>query len=877
MFDPNLPPPFPIVEDDLVYVITGYNKINCLPDSRESSIQNLRKYLVRISGVSGIGVDNDNYRVILFSTAQEDNLIDINYSSSYPYTQKIATTGLNSKTENLIVKDYDLAWPYSGILYSTGLNARVGNNMEIQFTASTPAANKYGGVGGKYFSGIISTTGLNTKTENLIVRDFESIWPYSGIIYNTGLNARVGNNMEIQFTTGTPAANLYGGVGSKYFSGIISTTGLNARTENLIVRDFETSWPYSGVVYNTGLNAIIGNNMEIQFATGTPAANKYGRVGGKYVSGIVSTTGLNARTENLIVRDFESSWPYSGIIYNTGLNAVVGNNMEIQFSSGTPAADKFGRVGSKYFSGIISTTGLNARTENLIVRDFETTWPYSGVIYHTGLNAVVGNNMEIQFTTGTPAANKYGRAGGKYVSGIISTTGLNTKTTNNIALNFDSVWPHSGTIYNTGLNARAGNNIEIDFSSIRQPNMGAPYYSGTISTTGLNMIAGERIQYTISPTWPYPYIISTYALDHSIYTSKIMNSETWTIETDNLTIKSPKDIDLSKKISTKNTDYPIVDATTSKGYLVELTIGSIGIKSTGLSYIPPEILSIRPTGIEGNSITWNSYEIKLMNSAELGIFMFMSYLNTDGSISEPVFTGMPLISDNRSYDSGSSLENLFFESQPISIPGSSVAANGSFNLVEKIKPSKFIFRNIILPDTSTIIVAGSFGAWVSGFYSAPGKITGRTSGAVLTGVFTNRSGTNYTSSNGTVTPLTGGSTVSGTFIEGELVIITDCSVPNANGLYKIKSLGTYDGQLLITLEITNNITITTSPPSGVIYPVYKYYRPYHYYSFQGTYMSNGVSTNTAWSSSSINFNIPNLSSSVEILHRSLDLKFTTVT
>jgi hypothetical protein len=446
MSDPNTPPPFKIVDDDLIYVITGYNKINCLPDSRESSIANLRKYIIDMIGVSGVGFSREGPATV-FSTAQEDNLIDINYSSSYPYTQKIATTGLNSKTENLIVKDYDTIWPYSGILYNTGLNAVVGNNVEIQFSTGTPAANKYGGVGGKYFSGIISTTGLNSRTENLIVRDFETSWPYSGIIYNTGLNARIGNNMEIQFSTSTPAANKYGGVGGKYTSGIISTTGLNSRTENLIVRDFETDWPYSGVIYNTGLNAVVGNNMEIQFSTSTPAANKYGRVGGKYTSGIVSTTGLNARSENLIVRDFERAWPYSGVIYNTGLNARVGNNMEIQFSTDTPADDKYGGVGGKYTSGIISTTGLNSRTENLIVRDFETDWPYSGVIYNTGLNARAGNLIQIQYQSSSPAGGIYGGTEGKYKSGIISTTGLNMIDGSNIGYTIGTSFPHKYTIF----------------------------------------------------------------------------------------------------------------------------------------------------------------------------------------------------------------------------------------------------------------------------------------------------------------------------------------------------------------------------------------------------------------------------------------------
>jgi hypothetical protein len=306
MFDPNLPPPFPIVEDDLVYVITGYNKTNSLPESRESSIQNLRRYLVVLSGVSGVGFSNKDFNPTVFSTAQEDNLIDINYSISYPYYQSIATTGLN---------------------------ARVGNNMEIQFASSTPAANKYGGVGGKYFSGIISTTGLNSRTENLIVRDFETTWPYSGVIYNTGLNAIVGNNMEVQFYAGTPAANKYGRVGGKYVSGIVSTTGLNTRTENLIVRDFETTWPYSGVIYNTGLNARAGNLIEIQYKTASPAGGLYGGTEGKYWSGIISTTGLNMVDGNNIAYTISSSFPHKYTIFTvdraskaTGLVTFSNNN-----------------------------------------------------------------------------------------------------------------------------------------------------------------------------------------------------------------------------------------------------------------------------------------------------------------------------------------------------------------------------------------------------------------------------------------------------------------------------------------------------------------------------------------------------------------------
>jgi hypothetical protein len=459
----SLPPPFTILDDDIIYVVTGYNKNNSVLVSKETSIENLRKYIMSVEAISGIGND----RNIIFSTAKEGNLLDINYSVIYPYDQTISITGLNSRTENLIVQNFENSWPYSGIIYNTGLNAVVGNNIEIQFSPETPAADIYGNVGEKYFSGIISTTGLNARSENLIVRDFENSWPYSGIIYNTGLNAIVGNNMEIQFSSGTAAANTYGGVGHKYFSGIISTTGLNTNTENLIVCDFENSWPYSGIIYNTGLNAIFGNNIEIQFTSGTSASNIYGGIGGKYQSGIISTTGLNARTENLIVRTFENSWPYSGIIYNTGLNA------------------------------------------------------------------------------------------------------------------------------------RAGNNIEIDFSTNRHPCMGTPYYSGTISTTGLNMIASTGIQYQISDTWPHPYIISQLdlrAVANSTFTYGPVTSTTTTVDT-----QLYRNIDWSLSNS-----KPLIDNASSYCYIVEFFINNFM-----LSIDPPPSPESqgRPTAFSGNIISWSTCNV----------------------------------------------------------------------------------------------------------------------------------------------------------------------------------------------------------------------------------------------------------------------------
>lgn len=323
------PPIFKILDDDIIHVVTGYNKPGAHLASRDASMYNIKKYIL-----------------------DTGNIIAGN---------RILTEEIN---------DYGVR------IHTTGINANEGNNIEISFSQARNTGN-----GPPYYSATISTTGLNARAENLIVRDLETIWPYSGVIYNTGLNAIVGNNLEIQFSVTGDAAIKYGGAGGKYLSGIISTTGLNARTENLIVRDFETSWPYSGTIYNTGLNAIVGNNIEIQFSSETAASNKYGGTAGKYKSGIISTTGLNARTENLIVRDFETSWPHSGVIYNTGLNARAGNLIEIQYSSSSSAGNLYKGTEGKYFSGIISTTGLNMVDGNNIAYTIDEQFPHKYTIF----------------------------------------------------------------------------------------------------------------------------------------------------------------------------------------------------------------------------------------------------------------------------------------------------------------------------------------------------------------------------------------------------------------------------------------------------------------------------------------------------------------
>tara|TARA_B100000902_G_scaffold399966_1_gene474080 strand:- start:4685 stop:10234 length:5550 start_codon:yes stop_codon:yes gene_type:complete len=476
----------------------------------------------------------------------------------------VSVTGLNAYSGapygNLMRVDFDVdQWPYSGVISQTGLNSIVGNNMDIVFQASSEAAvgmddrkgawhhnfNKANNLGDRYHSGIVSTTGLNVygghPYGNLMRVDFDvDQWPYSGVLSQTGLNSIMGNNIDIQFKSSSEAAQWMHSkdgawldgfsksnhLGERYHSGIISITGLNAYSGapygNLIRVDFDVDqWPYSGVISQTGLNVVRGNLIDVQFNADSEAAtamharnagwlrtfNKNNHLGNKYHSGIISITGVNAVTENLIVKEYQDVWPYTGIYYNTGLNATAGNHVEIQFSTNTDADFNYknpngtSRMGGRYHSGIISVTGLNVvqTTGNLIENYVQhEIWPRRNVLHTVKLNAYHGHPWG-----------------------------------NNVRVDLDSQWPYSGIISQTGLNVIRGNLIDIQFDASsdaatkmnnsngawpsnfsKSNHLGNPYNSGIISVTGLNVgDAGNRIDYTIENDWPYKYNIDATGLN----------------------------------------------------------------------------------------------------------------------------------------------------------------------------------------------------------------------------------------------------------------------------------------------------------------------------------------------------------------------------
>jgi hypothetical protein len=285
-----------IYDHDLMIVVTGYDTEGAYPNNCKISADRIRRDIVRLN------------EMIFFVSG---------FSGYYNTGENLFYITTHQRIGNLIRLDYPEAYPHSPqVISTTGLNAKNGNNIDIQFNSGTIAANRYGGIGSPYYSGIVSTTGLNTRTENLIVKEHETIWPYSGVLYQSGLNARPGNNIEVQFQSGSPASNKYGGTEGKYWSGIISTTGLNTKTDNLISVEFENTWPYSGIIYTTGLNARAGNNIEVSFSSSSFAGSTYGGLGGKFNSGMISTTGLNADPGSGIYLKLTNNWPYP---YEIGL------------------------------------------------------------------------------------------------------------------------------------------------------------------------------------------------------------------------------------------------------------------------------------------------------------------------------------------------------------------------------------------------------------------------------------------------------------------------------------------------------------------------------------------------------------------------------
>lgn len=238
-----LPPPFGLLDQDLIYITTGYNQNNCQLISRELSIKDLREYIL------ASGAIRDGNHVYIDKLTGSGIVVH--------------STGLNTNTENLIVKNTESIFPYSGSIYTTGLNAVIGNNIDIQFRTDSAAGTKYGGTGGKYHSGIISTTGLNSRTDNLVSIEYESLWPYSGIIYHTGLNARAGNLIEITHSTSSVAHSLYGGAGGKYSSGIISITGINANPGSGIYFVESQNWPFKNEIHSLEKYYEVNSNYDL--------------------------------------------------------------------------------------------------------------------------------------------------------------------------------------------------------------------------------------------------------------------------------------------------------------------------------------------------------------------------------------------------------------------------------------------------------------------------------------------------------------------------------------------------------------------------------------------------------------------------------------
>lgn len=181
---------------------------------------------------------------------------------------------------------------------------------------------------------------------------------------------------------------------SGYYNEINNTMTITSHQYpgNLLRLDYGENWPHRQIISITGLNAVAGNHIELQFATGTPSSNAYGKTGGPYYSGIISVTGLNAYAGNRIFISGDSSWPHSGIISTTGLNATFGNGISYSVNTALPhtydvrTVDRVKHVNSSttvYNTGdwySVLTTPATTMGSNLSINDMYGSKNYSSSV-----------------------------------------------------------------------------------------------------------------------------------------------------------------------------------------------------------------------------------------------------------------------------------------------------------------------------------------------------------------------------------------------------------------------------------------------------------------------------------------------------------------
>lgn len=405
------------------------------------------------------------------------------------------------------------------------------------------------GIGTYYNSGLnILTLQHIPRTGNLMRYDYEEELPHHQTISTTGLNSIPGNLVDIKFNSNSEAATAMAqrdgawldgfklsNLGEPYHSGIISITGLNAYSGypwgNLIRVDYDNQWPYSGIISQSGLNAIKGNLIDIQFAKNSDAAtamhdregswdnsfNKNLNLGEKYHSGIISVTGVNARTENNIIKEYENNWPHTGVYYNSGLNAIAGNLVEIQFNKNTPAPDYLNMnnyLEHKYWSGIISITGLNILDGDNTGYCVENTWPYKYRI-NTVSRAKYSNNTiylnndeeENYFNEQIIDSNLKVSYKGFFFSKAFQTLNLfaNTKFRANVSADPPPYIPSAGST-----NDRKTYELRNAPSSI---NYTYRYYTTTTQTVFNNSGSGDNNYSTSCPSEGQTYTFITTAVD----------------------------------------------------------------------------------------------------------------------------------------------------------------------------------------------------------------------------------------------------------------------------------------------------------------------------------------------------------------------------
>lgn len=245
-----------LLDRDLMVVVTGNYNEGSYPQSCKVPVSYIRRYITRpnlfintTSGVDSYYHPETNILDIVATglNAYGNNLIQVGYNSTWPYSGIISTTGLNinQTTGNLITNHVQNTWPYQHVLHTTGLNLLDGDNTGYCISETWPYKYRISTVSrSKYSSNVLSiSNNTDTGPDTKQILDPDLKISYKGFFLSKGyqsLNLYANTKFRVNIEASSPP--------------LVPGIGLTNARKNLELQTAPTGIVYTYRFYQTNEN-----------------------------------------------------------------------------------------------------------------------------------------------------------------------------------------------------------------------------------------------------------------------------------------------------------------------------------------------------------------------------------------------------------------------------------------------------------------------------------------------------------------------------------------------------------------------------------------------------------------------------------------------